>query len=61
MSGMEKPILFLFLALWKADSNKLNNLKQFQGFSKMTWTFISSIYETGWDELEADNNNKIFR
>jgi len=31
-----------------------------EGFSKVTWTFVSSIFERGWDILRSGDNNKYF-
>ena len=34
---------------------------EFKGFDEAAWSFISSIYESGWDSLYTDKNNKSFR
>ena len=45
----------------KVESGKANDVNDLKGIGKATWGFISSLYESGWDELIADSNNYSFR
>jgi len=38
-----------------------NDLKDFKGMGDSIWNFISSVYETKWDSLYADNNSTTLR
>ena len=40
-------------------SNKIK--KQLKDFGEVVWSFISSIYESGWNILSLNKNNKSFR
>ena len=40
---------------------KANNIKNFDGIGKVAWELISSIYNSGWDLLIADNHNNSFK
>lgn len=42
-------------------STNKNKIKKLQGFGQMAQTFISSIYEVGWNLLEMDEDNKTLR
>jgi len=37
-----------------------NNISQLESFSEATWTFISAIFESGWDQLHISDNNSIW-
>jgi len=39
----------------KINMFKSNNIKDFEGISKAVWELISSIYNSGWDLLIANN------
>ena len=43
------------------ESNKVNDVNQLQGFGQIVWEFISSIYQSGWDTLTTNKNNKMIR
>ena len=56
LSRMQKYILGKLI-----ESNKANEVKDFKGIGKAMWEFISTIYESYWDNLFADNNKTTFR
>ena len=41
--------------------SKFNNIEEFKGISKAIWKFVSTIYNSGWNSLFADNYNNSFR
>ena len=41
--------------------NNTNEVKDFKGMSKTIWEFISTIYESHWDNFFVDNNKLTFR
>lgn len=41
--------------------NKDKDLPQLEEFVQAAWLFILFIYETGWDMLKTNNNNRMFR
>ena len=45
----------------KVENGKANDVNDLKGIGKAVWSFISSFYESGWDELIADSNNHSFR
>jgi len=40
---------------------KVNNMLELNKFDEVAWLFIFSIYESRWDSLHTDNENRIFR
>jgi len=40
---------------------KSNELKDFKGIGEAIWSFISSVYQSKWDLLIADKNDKSLR
>ncbi|KAL9715490.1 hypothetical protein Ac2012v2_002151 [Leucoagaricus gongylophorus] len=45
----------------KVEKGKMNDVPELKGFSEATWSFISSIYESEWDSLYIDKDNRSFR
>ena len=45
----------------KIERQKINNVTELKGFSEAAWSFISSIYESRWDSLYTDKENRTFR
>lgn len=45
----------------KIDVSKSNDIKYFKGISKAAWELISSIYNSRWDSLIADDHKTSFR
>jgi len=43
------------------ESNKVNNVPDLKSIGEATWSFISAIYESGWDLLIANKDNQSFR
>ena len=43
------------------DGAKANKVKDLMGMHKVLWEFISTIYESHWDALYADDDNISFR
>ena len=43
------------------ESNKVNNVLDLKGIGEAAWSFISAIYESGWDLLIANKDNQSFR
>ena len=43
------------------DLVKSNKLEDFKGIGEAIWSFISSVYQSKWDSLIADKNNKSLR
>jgi len=42
-------------------NSKANNVKDFKGIGKAMWEFISTIYESHWNNLFIDNNKSTFK
>jgi len=45
----------------KFEQGKANSIANLKSIDEAAWNFISSIYEVGWNELIADNENFSFR
>jgi len=45
----------------KVERGKINNVTELKGFSEAAWSFISSIYESEWDSLYTNKENRTFR
>ena len=45
----------------KIEGGKANDINNLKDIGKATWDFISSLYNSGWDEFIADNDNLSFR
>jgi len=43
------------------NSSKANDLEYFNSIGKSIWNFISSVYQTNWDSLYADNQSMTLR
>ena len=43
------------------DPVKSNELEDFKGIGETIWSFISSVYQSKWDSLIADENDKSLR
>jgi len=43
------------------DPAKSNNLEDFKDIGEAIWNFVSSVYQSKWDSLIADKNNKSLR
>ena len=50
-----------FIRNRKLKNNTENDIPALEGFCQAAWSFISSIYEAGWDSLKTDNCNRTFR
>jgi len=44
----------------KIENNKANEINDLKDIGEIVWKFISAIYESGWNSLIADNNNKVY-
>jgi len=44
----------------KLQNNKKEDITSLIGFEQVAWTFISFIYNGGWDTLKMDNNSILF-
>ena len=45
----------------KIESGKANEVNDLKGIDEVAQSFISAIYELGWDSLITNNNNSFFR
>jgi len=45
----------------KSIDNDPNNIKNLKGVDKAVWKFLSSIYNSHWDDLYVNNTNTTFR
>ena len=45
----------------KINSNKTNNLLDFNGIGDSIWNFISTVYQANWDSFLTDNKTKSLR
>ena len=45
----------------KIKKEKANNIPELKNFGEVIWSFISSIYESEWNILSLNKNNKSFR
>jgi len=45
----------------KVEKEKINNMTELKEFSKTAWSFISSIYESEWNSLYTNKENRMFR
>ena len=45
----------------KIDSSKANDIKDFKDIGQAAWIFLSTIYESKWDSLFADDCKTSFR
>ena len=50
-----------FIKSWSVDQKCINDIPALNGFDEATWLFISSIYESSWDSLYANNKGTTFR
>ena len=41
--------------------SKFNNIKDFKNIDKAAWKLISSIYNSGWNSLIANDYKRSFR
>ena len=41
-------------------SNRKEDIPNLVGFGQAAWTFISTIYDSSWNALKTDDNNKLF-
>ena len=45
----------------KVEKGRFNDVLGLKGFSEVVWSFISSIYKSGWDTFYSDKENRLFR
>ena len=45
----------------KVNSNKANELQDFEGIGDSIWNFLSAIYQANWDSFYTDNKSKSLR
>ena len=45
----------------KIEGGKANDINNLKDIGEATWDFIFSLYNLGWDEFIADNDNLSFR
>ena len=50
-----------YIAGKSIDGAKANDVKDFMSMGKALWEFISTVYESHWDTLYADDNNMSLR
>ena len=50
-----------FIRTRKVQQGKILNIAKLQGFGEVAWSFISSIYEAGWDSIHINDQNISFR
>ena len=50
-----------FIRTRKVQQGKISDIAELQGFGEVAWSFISSIYEAGWDSISINNQNISFR
>ena len=43
------------------ENNSVNDINDFKNMGKSLWEFISTIYNSHWDNLFVDNNQMTFR
>jgi len=43
------------------NSNKANDIKDFEDLGKAAWEFITTLYSSQWDSLTVDGTNQSFR
>jgi len=56
LAGMAK-----YIENKKIKTFKSNNIKDFKDISEAAWELISSIYNSGWDSLIADDHKNSLR
>ena len=50
-----------FIRQQKLENRTVENILQISEFGFAAWDFLSSIYESGWDKLTANKDNRSFR
>jgi len=50
-----------FIRTRKVQQGKISDMAKLQGFDKAAWSFISSIYEAGWDSIPINDQNISFK
>jgi len=48
-----------FLKQRNLEGRNGNNIPQLESFGELAWTFISAIFESGWDQLLSSNDITI--
>jgi len=49
-----------FIRQRKLEDKSAEDIPQITEFGFVAWAFLSSIYESGWDKLEANKDKKSF-
>jgi len=61
--NIKDSLLFMAKYIGNKQINpvKSNELEDFKGIGETIWNFISSVYQSKWDSLIADKNDKSLR
>ena len=61
--NIKDSLLFMdkYIGNKQIDLVKSNKLEDFKGIREAIWSFISSVYQSKWDSLIADKNNKSLK
>jgi len=67
LEGNAKNTIYLLLRIvafirqHKLEDKTTKNIPQISEFSFVAWNFLSAIYESGWNILTANKDQKSFR
>ena len=50
-----------FIRSRKALKGKVNDIPELKDFGEAVWSFLSSIYESGWDSIYIDRDKNSLR
>ena len=50
-----------YISKKKVNPKSSNNLNDFDSIGNAVWNFLSSVYQSSWDSLYADNKSKSLR
>ena len=50
-----------FIRARKIQQGQISDMVELQGFGEVTWSFISSIYKSGWNSILINDCNISFR
>ena len=53
--------IVVFIRQHKLKNKTVKDIPQISEFGFIAWDFLLAIYESGWDKLEANKNQKSFR
>jgi len=61
--NIKDSLLFMakYIGNKQVNPTKSNELEDFKGIEEAIWSFISSVYQSKWDSLIADKNDKSLK